>query len=87
MIPYFEGDNRQFAGKFHYYVVMPHFFPTASKKLCREIIEAIPQMNWYTRQKNAGLKGSILKCTRIFRKDIYHALSTAKDILKSTGNW
>jgi hypothetical protein len=36
-IPYIEGDFRQFLGKFHYYVVMPHFFPTASKKLCREL--------------------------------------------------
>ena len=70
-------------GKFHYYVVTPHFFPTASKKLCREIIEAIPSNELVILDKKMpGLKGKHIEVYQDFKKDIYHALSTAKDILK-----
>ncbi|MEO6549678.1 MAG: winged helix-turn-helix domain-containing protein, partial [Ferruginibacter sp.] len=70
-------------GKYHFYVVMPHFFHKAANKECRIILEKIPPNELVILDKNMpGLKGNCIKVYQDFKKDIYHSLNSAKDLFK-----
>ncbi|MEO6232314.1 MAG: GntR family transcriptional regulator [Ferruginibacter sp.] len=70
-------------GKYHYYVVMPHFFHKVNLAECRAIIEMIPANELVILDKKMkGLKGKHIEVYQDFKKDIYRTLTAANDLLK-----
>ncbi|CAN5528880.1 GntR family transcriptional regulator [soil metagenome] len=70
-------------GKYHYYVVMPHFFHKVNLAECRAIIEMIPANELVILDKKMkGLKGKHIEVYQDFKKDIYCTLTAANDLLK-----
>jgi DNA-binding transcriptional regulator YhcF (GntR family) len=69
-------------GKYHYYVVMPHFFDgTANVDIIKEL-EAIPKDELVLLDKNLPeLKGNYLCVYQDFENDIYEALESGEDAI------
>ena len=70
-------------GKYHYYVVMPHFFLNANKQECKEILQLVPEKELILLDKN--FPGLGRNCTAIyqdFEHDIFNALLSASKLLK-----
>lgn len=68
-------------GKYHYYVIMPHFFSHVEEKEFADILTGVPSHELVLLDKNVSLdfKGYIA-VYQDFRKDIYDALSSASDL-------
>lgn len=68
-------------GKYHYYVIMPHFFSHIEEKEFADILTGVPSHELVLLDKNVSLdfKGYIA-VYQDFRKDIYDPLSSASDL-------
>lgn len=71
-------------GKYHYYVIMPHFYLNANKKECLKILEMIPENELILLDKRMpGFKSNCTQIYQDFKSDIYEALhSGVKSISK-----
>ncbi|QNA43457.1 GntR family transcriptional regulator [Lacibacter sediminis] len=69
-------------GKYHYYVIMPHFYLTAKTEEYLKIFEMIPEQELVILDKQIkGLKKNCIEVYQDFQNDIYSALADAKDLL------
>jgi DNA-binding transcriptional regulator YhcF (GntR family) len=74
------GEN---LGKYHYYVIMPHFFENVNKVNVLQIIEQIPKDELVLLDRNLPeIKGDIIAVYQDFEKDIYQALESSGDLLQ-----
>ncbi len=70
-------------GKYHYYVVMPHFYLNANKQECKDILLRIPEKELIILDKAfAGLGRNTTSIHQDFEHDIYSALNKAEKLLK-----
>jgi len=70
-------------GKYHYYVVMPHFFHSSGKSEYIRVLRRIPENQLVLLDKNVPeLNGRHMAVYQDFKTDIYHALCSANDLLK-----
>jgi DNA-binding transcriptional regulator YhcF (GntR family) len=70
-------------GKYHYYVVMPHFFLNANKQECKAILQSIPDKELILLDKNfPGLSRNTTAIYQDFENDIFTALHGAGKLLK-----
>lgn len=70
-------------GKYHYYVVMPHFFLNANKQECKDILQLIPDKELILLDKNfPGLSRNTTAIYQDFEHDIYNALHAADKLFK-----
>lgn len=70
-------------GKYHYYVVMPHFFHSSGKNEYIRVLKKIPDNQLVLLDKNVPeLLNRPMAVYQDFKTDIYHALSSAKDLLE-----
>ena len=70
-------------GKYHYYVIMPHFFQDAKEKDYLGIFQKVPEHELIILDKNLPkLTGSYKAVYQDFKWDIYHALQSGADLLK-----
>ena len=73
-------------GKYHYYVVMPHFFANAGQKECLSILNMIPENELVLLDKRMnGHKKQCIEVYQNFEQDIYEALCSATDLLLKYG--
>jgi DNA-binding transcriptional regulator YhcF (GntR family) len=69
-------------GKYHYYVIMPHFFEGTDTVNVIEELEAIPKGELVLLDKNIPeLKGNFLCVHQDFENDIYEALESGEDAI------
>jgi DNA-binding transcriptional regulator YhcF (GntR family) len=69
------------AGKYDYYVVMPHFFYETTNKSYLDVIKKIPQQKLLMLDKDtSGLKGSYMAVYQDFENDTYNALMSVADM-------
>lgn len=69
-------------GKYHYYVIMPHFFQDVNKKELTDILRAVPAHELVLLDKNVSLDfDGYIAVYQDFRKDIYEALESASDLV------
>ncbi|MEJ8844903.1 GntR family transcriptional regulator [Lacibacter sp. H375] len=69
-------------GKYHYYVIMPHFYLNAKPEEYRKIFEMIPEQELVILDKQVkGFKKNCIEVYQDFQNDIYSALSDADDLL------
>jgi DNA-binding transcriptional regulator YhcF (GntR family) len=69
-------------GKYHYYVIMPHFFEGTDEVNIIEELEAIPKGELVLLDKNIPeLKGNFLCVHQDFENDIYEALESGEDVI------
>jgi len=74
-------------GKYHYYVIMPHFFHRSSKKEYIRVLRKIPDNQLVLLDKNVPeLHNRHMAVYQDFKTDIYHALCSANDLLKKYGH-
>ncbi|MDJ1495684.1 GntR family transcriptional regulator [Cytophagaceae bacterium DM2B3-1] len=70
-------------GKYHYYVVIPHFYENIDKVDIQQTLEQIPRDELILLDKDLPeVKGEIISVYQDFEKDIYQALETGEDLLK-----
>ncbi len=70
-------------GKYHYYVVMPHFFENTNKVDIQSVLELIPKDELILLDRNLPeLKSDIIAVYQDFEKDIYQALESGNDLLQ-----
>jgi DNA-binding transcriptional regulator YhcF (GntR family) len=70
-------------GKYHYYIIMPHFFEGLDTVNVIKELEKIPKDELVILDKNIpDLYGNYLAVYQDFENDIYEALETAEDHLK-----
>jgi DNA-binding transcriptional regulator YhcF (GntR family) len=70
-------------GKYHYYVVMPHFYLNANKQECKDILMRIPEKELIILDKAfAGLGRNTTSIHQDFEHDIYSALNAAGKLLR-----
>jgi DNA-binding transcriptional regulator YhcF (GntR family) len=70
------------AGRYHYYMIMPHFFHQAEKKEWLNIIKMIPENELLLIDKNVPELGEQhMAVYQDFKHDIYNALLSALDLL------
>jgi DNA-binding transcriptional regulator YhcF (GntR family) len=70
-------------GKYHYYVVMPHFFHSSGKSEYVRVLRRIPENQLVLLDKNVPeLNGQHMAVYQDFKTDIYHALCSANDLLE-----
>lgn len=69
-------------GKYHYYVIMPHFFQHVNKRELTDILKAVPAHELVLLDKNVSLDfDGYMAVYQDFRKDIYEALLSATDLI------
>jgi len=69
-------------GRYHYYVIMPHFFQHLEEKEFTDILAEVPSHELVLLDKNVSLDiGSYIAVYQDFKKDIYNALSSATDLI------
>ncbi|MCU0354125.1 MAG: GntR family transcriptional regulator [Cytophagales bacterium] len=69
-------------GKYHHYVVMPHFFENTDKVNVRQVLEQIPKDELVLLDRNLpDLKGDLIAVYQDFEKDVYQALESGSDLL------
>jgi DNA-binding transcriptional regulator YhcF (GntR family) len=69
-------------GKYHHYVIMPHFFDETEKVNMLEELEKIPKDELVILDKNMPeLKGDYLTVYQDFENDIYDALESGEDAI------
>lgn len=69
-------------GRYHYYVIMPHFFQHLEEKEFTDILAEVPSHELVLLDKNVSLDiGSYIAVYQDFKKDIYDALSSATDLI------
>lgn len=69
--------------KYHYYVVMPHFYLNANKQECKDILLRIPEKELIILDKAfAGLGRNTTSIHQDFEHDIYSALNAAGKLLR-----
>lgn len=65
------------AGKYHYYVIMPHFFLHSKKKEYLPILNGIPENELVLLDKRIhGMNGNVMGIFQNFEFDIYYALTS-----------
>lgn len=70
------------AGKYHYYVIMPHFTMSASKKECLDILRMIPENELVLLDKLVPELTGGMSVYQDFRNDIYQALLSASESIE-----
>lgn len=69
-------------GRYHYYVIMPHFFHGINKKEYVDLLKKIPCNELILLDKNlAEFDNKCLSVYQDFEKDIFEALMSANDLL------
>jgi len=69
-------------GQYHYYVIMPHFFPDADLAACCRVLNMIPENELVILDKRMeGLKANCIEVYQDFKNDIFNALSSANELL------
>lgn len=69
-------------GRYHYYVIMPHFFSTVKQKEYFDIFEMIPKHELVILDKQIrGFKTNCIEVYQDFQNDIYSTLVDAQKIL------
>ena len=69
-------------GKYHYYVIMPHFFQHVDKKELTDILKGVPAHELVLLDKNVLLDfDGYIAVYQDFRKDIYDALRSASNLV------
>jgi len=69
-------------GKYHYYVIMPHFFQHVDQKELSDILKGVPAHELVLLDKNVSLDfDGYIAVYQDFRKDIYDALRSASDLV------
>ncbi|GAB3527609.1 GntR family transcriptional regulator [Pontibacter brevis] len=75
-----ENLVKESAGKYHYYVIMPHF--TTNLEAATQVIKNIPQEKLVLLDKNIeNYKGNCAAVYQDFERDIRSALHSGKDLL------
>jgi DNA-binding transcriptional regulator YhcF (GntR family) len=70
-------------GKYHYYVIMPHFFYKTSKKNYLKVLKAVPASQLMLLDKNVPELGkSHMSVFQDFKKDIHDVLESSVKLLK-----
>jgi DNA-binding transcriptional regulator YhcF (GntR family) len=70
-------------GKYHYYVIMPHFFHKTSKKQYLKVLKTIPASQLMMLDKNVPELGkSHMSVYQDFKKDIHDVLESSAKLLK-----
>ena len=70
-------------GKYHYYVIMPHFFHKTSKKTYLKVLKSIPASQLLLLDKNVPELGKThMSVYQDFKKDIHGALESSVKLLK-----
>jgi len=71
------------ADKYHYYVIMPHFFLHSKKKEYLSILNSIPENELVLLDKRIhGMNGNVMGIFQNFKYDIYYALNSVVKRLK-----
>jgi DNA-binding transcriptional regulator YhcF (GntR family) len=71
------------SGKYHYYVIMPHFFLHSKKKEYLPVLNSVPEKELVLLDKRIpGLNGNIMGIFQNFESDIYYALNSVVTRLK-----
>lgn len=71
------------SGKYHYYIVMPHFFQYSKKKDYLPVLNSIPANELVLLDKKInGLHETVMGVFQNFKYDIYYALSSEAKRLK-----
>lgn len=74
-------------GKYHYYVIMPHFFLNTSSKDQKEILAKIPENELILLDRKVqGFKSNCTEIYQDFRYDIYEALKSATSAISKYKN-
>jgi DNA-binding transcriptional regulator YhcF (GntR family) len=69
-------------GRYHYFVVMPHFFYDIPEDDYLKALNAIPSSQLIVLDKLVNLKQDIVNVFQDFEKDIFDALLTQKELFK-----
>lgn len=70
-------------GKYHYYVIMPHFYLNSNLKECKEILHLIPEKELVLLDKNlSGFGRNSISVYQDFEHDIYSALISANKLFR-----
>lgn len=73
----------QSKGKYHYYVLMPHFYENNDPAVVRALLEEIPKHQLVLLDRDIeGLSGEYLAVYQDFEKDIYRCLEANDDLLE-----
>lgn len=67
-------------GRYHYFVVMPHFFYDVSDKECLSVLNGIPGSQLIVLDKYVELDHQIINVYQDFEQDIYSALLAEKNL-------
>ncbi len=82
-IPLFKEIMEENLGKYHYYVIMPHFTNGSNKSEYLKIIKQIPNDALFLLDKNLPELGhEHMSVYQDFKLDIYNSLVSATDLLK-----
>ncbi|WP_346238859.1 winged helix-turn-helix domain-containing protein [Niabella insulamsoli] len=69
-------------GKYHYFIIMPHFTYDVKQKEIKDLLSLIPDQELVTLDKKVGgLKKDCIEIFQDFENDIYHALKDAQERL------
>ncbi len=69
-------------GKYHYYVVMPHFFHSVSKEEYIQVLNDFPNVAFVVLDRKVALSRQIVNVFQDFEKDILEILEKEQEILK-----
>jgi DNA-binding transcriptional regulator YhcF (GntR family) len=69
-------------GKYHYYVVMPHFYHDANRNAYLKVLKSIPEDELLLLDKCLPELGNRMAVFQDFKEDIYNALLSSKGMLK-----
>ncbi|RZJ23602.1 MAG: GntR family transcriptional regulator [Acinetobacter sp.] len=69
-------------GKYHYYVVMPHFSADATEQSYLEVLGSIQNSGLVILDKKIELANEVMNVYQDFERDIFEALSVEREILQ-----
>jgi len=70
-------------GKYHYYVVMPHFFHEVKKDEFLEVVKTIPSHELVVLDKKLDVDDEFMSVYQDFKMDIYNALSSSIQLFEN----
>lgn len=74
-------------GRYHYYVIMPHFFPSSKKKEYLPVLNSIPSNELFLLDKKVnGVADNVMSIFQDFKYDIYYALKSEEKRIRKYHN-
>jgi DNA-binding transcriptional regulator YhcF (GntR family) len=64
-------------GNYHYYVIMPHFFTTATLAQCQKVLQKVPEEQLVLLDKKISGFGQVKAVYQDFKEDIFDGLKVA----------